>query len=332
MRIALFALTSVRTGGWVTSLAHLQFGLKAAGHEALVFRVGERTETHGRAWNMGLSYQNVSRSRAAALCGLADAALIVVSTPRRVEDTELLLRYGAGLLIHDPTELKGVGSVLAASKKPILVYRKAMVQHIEDNGAEALHVPAPYARLGTLPPTPVHNAVAHSRIDFDKNTDVIAAANLLLPPEKRIQIYGTENRLYTHHKLSKEAPEWRANYHGEFKGESLHSGTEVAAKGGYVVDMSTIKGDGGGTQATFLEGWDVGRSVVLHKDWLVGDAEKDEVADAATFVDSPEALAQAVAEGPPEKVWKAQQRAAAAILDSHDAVSVASRIEEYLSA
>ena len=44
----------------------------------------------------------------------------------------------------------------------------------------------------------------------------------------------------------------------------------------YIVDMSVIKGDGGGTQYTFLEAICRDCALVLHKDWVEqGDTFKD---------------------------------------------------------
>ena len=40
-------------------------------------------------------------------------------------------------------------------------------------------------------------------VDFDKNTDIILKANQLIGnSKKRVHIFGAENRLYVHHKLS----------------------------------------------------------------------------------------------------------------------------------
>ena len=40
-----------------------------------------------------------------------------------------------------------------------------------------------------------------SRIDFDKNINLILHANKLLDETKKIYLFGAENRLYVHHKL-----------------------------------------------------------------------------------------------------------------------------------
>ena len=44
----------------------------------------------------------------------------------------------------------------------------------------------------------------------------------------------------------------------------------------FVVDMSIIKGDGGGTQYTFLEAIYHDCALILHKEWVeAGDTFKD---------------------------------------------------------
>ena len=35
------------------------------------------------------------------------------------------------------------------------------------------------------------------------------------------------------------------------------------------IDMTLIKGDGGGTQYTWLEAWDAGCIPIIHKEWLL---------------------------------------------------------------
>ena len=47
-----------------------------------------------------------------------------------------------------------------------------------------------------------YNAVSISRIDFDKNTDLILKANQLIEnKQNHIYLFGAENRIYVHHKL-----------------------------------------------------------------------------------------------------------------------------------
>lgn len=332
-RAALFALTDVKFGGWVTYTAHLKAGLEAIGWECALLRVGERTESKGREWSMGLTYQNVSRSRAVELTEIADASIIVAAAPRRVEDTELLLTRGAVWVVHDPTELKGkVKNVVPVSKRPIVVIRKAVAAHVQEAGGKAEFVPHPYMVDPEMSNTRIRHAVSISRVDFDKNIDMIAAANGLLPDGKRVTIKGAENRLYTHHKLDKDVPAWREQYEGEFGGKTMWSGKRTADSAYHVVDMSTIKGDGGGTQYTHLEAFDAGATLILNAGWLTGG--EDEVQDAAFWADKPETLALLLGEDSPitTDMHVAKAAAGAAILERHDAATVAKVYEEIATA
>jgi hypothetical protein len=79
--------------------------------------------------------------------------------------------------------------------------------------------------------------------------------------------------------------------------------------------MSTISGDGGGTQYTFLEAIDAGTALMLNEGWVTGRPD-DELLGYATFV-KPEDLAEAIKEAP--TVY------GDALLEKHDAIAIAAR-------
>jgi hypothetical protein len=91
-------------------------------------------------------------------------------------------------------------------------------------------------------------------------------ANRLLPDHHKIQIRGFENRIYTRFKIVTKYPEWVQSV-GHFprgEGEAF----KLLQRNTFNVDMSEIKGDGGGTQYTFLEAWDAGAVNVINSKWL----------------------------------------------------------------
>ena len=99
--------------------------------------------------------------------------------------------------------------------------------------------------------------------------DLILQANKLIKEDsKKIQIYGAENRLYVHHKLKDLDFEtyWKGKFPKTFPIQ--HNGKSILNSCRYVIDMSVIKGDGGGTQYTFLEAIYQGCALILHKDWV----------------------------------------------------------------
>lgn len=314
MIVNLAYLAKPTRGGWPTYTAHLAHGLRAAGHDVSLWRLGRRTETTGRPFGRGLWYRNASAEFLAELAR-AEILHIAAAEPSVAPAVEGILRAGGSITIHDPTELKqGMPGALAYARKPIVVIRSRMQSHVHQLGREARYVPHPYARMAAQPPvTASRHAVAFSRLDWDKGTHHIVEANLTLPPEQAVQLYGAENRMYAHHKLDPIDPDWRRNYHGPWPVTDLWGGARIARGARAAVDLSAIKGDGGGTQYTFLEALDTGVPLVLNQAWLTGDAACDELLDAAVFID-PAKLAVVLGGGLPH-------RETAALLARHDATA-----------
>ena len=97
--------------------------------------------------------------------------------------------------------------------------------------------------------------------DFDKNTDVICKANNL---GAGIEIYGYKNHIYYFHKLKELGFD---NYYKGYYSKNIKDISKLYAETNYLIDMSTIKKDGGGTQYTFLEAEYHNCALILHKDW-----------------------------------------------------------------
>ena len=117
-------------------------------------------------------------------------------------------------------------------------------------------------------PLKIH-AVTISRIDFDKNTDIILKANQLIQDsKKKVLIFGAENRIYVHHKLGELDfyNFWKGKFEKDYP--LTYQEKDILKDTRFVVDMSTIKNDGGGSQYTFLEAIYQGCVLVLHGDWI----------------------------------------------------------------
>ena len=86
--------------------------------------------------------------------------------------------------------------------------------------------------------------------------------------KKKIQIFGAENRLYVHHKLKDlDFPKyWKGKYPKQLPLQ--YNGKDLLNNCHFIVDMSIIKGDGGGTQYTFLEAIYHNCALILHKEWV----------------------------------------------------------------
>lgn len=277
----LFYLSDVRFGGWPTFTAHLMMGLAGNGIKPRLFRVAKHTEGFLRDFGYGLRYQNISLERATQI---ADGGLIVVAAPKRYPARRMLMTYGAALVVHDPTELKGeAGEGLHACRQVFTVRRENLPLLTKLGATNPTFQPHPYRRCGPLPAFSNRaTACSISRIDFDKHTDIILEANELLTNGFRVDIYGAENRLYTHHKLGQQWPDWRKSYKGQFPAEGPWGGFKIARRYRAMVDMSVIAGDGGGTQYTHLEAMDAGADVILNAGWLVGPTcESEQYASVA---------------------------------------------------
>jgi hypothetical protein len=283
-------------GGWPTYTAHLAYGIEAAGHHVQLWRVGKHTEERNRPFGRGLRYRNASKEFLTELAR-QEPTHIAASDAKNATVVKGMLAAGATITIHDPTELKGdMPAALAESRAPVTVIRASMVSYIHNNiGALPVRfVRHPYFRMvGPRYGGERSHAVAFSRLDWDKGTHHIVHANLVLDREHTVQMYGAENRMYTHHKLAEIDPDWRRNYGGPWPTDDLWGGVQIAERARVAVDMSAIKGDGGGTQYTFLEAIDAGCVLMLNQAWLTMDTHANEMLGAAMFVD-PERLADAL--------------------------------------
>lgn len=274
----LFYLAEPKFGGWATFTAHLAHSLAQQGHQVHLCRVGSRTENKLRPWGRGLQYQNIGPSALEAMSHSANV-IVTAADKKGAPHARALVERGAALVIHDPTELHApMVEALKAAQGPVIVIREANIESVgKVLGRKPTFIRHPYVSSTV----PTHwtkrnvNAVSISRIDWDKHTDIIAQANELLIPDTKVHIRGALNRLYAHHKLDVKVPGWRAMYEGGFPATDLHAGVRVACKARYMVDMSAIVGDGGGTQYTFLEAWDAKAALVVNRAWLRPGSEDD---------------------------------------------------------
>ena len=309
MNVALFYLPDVRFGGWPTYTAHLYYGLKAAGLTPHLFKIGNKTEKNERDWGRGITYRNLSLMDAAEMVGKMPS--IITATNKSLEtETEVLLRAGAKIIIHDPTELKGEIPALLRDAEDVVTIRPINVKNLEALGIKSRYLPHPYMRNPRKGMKRSNWAASFSRIDWDKGTHHIIAANEQLPEDKQIRIYGAANTMYAFHKLPAD---WERHYAGAFPADNLWAGAAIASRFHWAVDMSSIAGDGGGTQYTFLEAIDAGAGLCLNEKWVTG-RDDDELAGKAVFCKAEE-LAEAIKE--PPTIF------ADDILKNHDAAKIA---------
>mgnify|MGYP003976264835 FL=1 len=118
---------------------------------------------------------------------------------------------------------------------------------------------------------------------------------MIQDPKKKVQIFGAENRIYVHHKLGE------LDFYNFWKGKFeknyplTYQEKDILLDTHYVVDMSTIKNDGGGSQYTFLEAIYQGCVLVLHRDWITSCSIFKEGVNCLA-AETPEELAKILSE------------------------------------
>ena len=245
--------TKINIGGWATFTRHLVDTLEFCGHDVQLWRIGANTENCQRPFGRSANrYRNVSEADLERELG--DGPVIIAALGKHyVDAVQPLIKKGAGVVIHGGAE----STVSMNLHKPWSVRRALMM-------GNSVFIRHPYIRrnkpafLGKR-----SGAVATSRVDFVKNTTMILDANRL---GAKINIVGYENRLYTKFKVLPFYPEWEQS-----KGDHPRTGVEsfdLLQRAKFMVDLTDIKGDGGGTQYTTLEAWDAGAVPIIGHWWL----------------------------------------------------------------
>lgn len=270
--IALFYLAKPKYGGWVTYTSHLFRSFKNNNQPVYLFKISNKTEKNLRHYADDVHYQNVDINTA---LGLAEQFKTIITAVDKdyLSYADMLLQKNSNIIVHDPTEMKEdlIKTIKNNNITPITI-RKINVNNLKNEGINSIFIKHPYLRFNTNVPEKTQSAVATSRIDFDKHTEIIVEANLKL--KEKIKIYGAENRLFTFHKLNKLDEKWRDNYYGKFSNK-LGDVQNILNPHRFMVDMSAIKKDGGGSQYTFLEAWDSGCVPVLNKKWDTNGTMQD---------------------------------------------------------
>jgi hypothetical protein len=259
MEVDLYYLSPNPYGGWVTFTSHLMKSLRMVGVQPNLFKIRPRTENKYREFGYGERYQNISLDNALQ----RDKPKLIVAAAKNFQyETEKLWKYGAGLVVHDPTELKNLPEDVTDSER-VIVVRKVGTEFLP----KAVFIRHPYVRVSTLEPVERDkHAISVSRVDFDKHTEILLDANRLLTDDRKITIRGFENRIYTRFKIVPKYPEWVQSI-GHFP-RTTYDAFVLLQQHTFHVDMSEIKGDGGGTQYTFLEAWDAGCVNIINTAWM----------------------------------------------------------------
>ncbi len=249
-------------GGWVTFTAHL-----CLKYNCELYKIGKRTENFKRDYGYNVKYQNLRIDDI-----LLKPNLVITALDKHYWKYLHLFPENTTIIIHDPTELKGKDNPLPKllHKFNVITIRETVQKYLKDvYNIESIFKIHPFYNYEKSEGISDYESLSISRIDFDKHTDLILKANMLINnTEKQIQIFGAENRLYVHHKLKELEFElfWKGKYPKTLPLQ--HNDKDLLNNCKFIVDMSIIKGDGGGTQYTFLEAIYHECALILHHEWV----------------------------------------------------------------
>ena len=266
----LFYLANSRYGGWVTFTAHLKHGM---GDGARIFRITKTDERKDRDFGYGVRYRNITHETAARMQG----PKLIVAADKNFRETQIeLIKQGAWLVIHDPTELRNPEFRDIVKERRTIILGKKAKEYLP----QANYIPHPYKPVNSINLVDdtwskrYSHCVSVSRLDFDKNSHWLFEANRVLPEPRRILIRGAENRMYTRTKLMPKYPEYlqdskRPKDDRQVFPREFSWAVNFLATSRYMTDFSLISGDGGRTQYTFMEAWDAGTIALLHSGWIL---------------------------------------------------------------
>ena len=253
-------LAKARYGGWVTFTRHLQEAMRAQGFRAPLRFAGKMM----RPVDFGCGLRGL-RMEPEALLQDKRPFIIAAADKHHVELATRLIGTGRGyIVVHDPAE-KHLAHIPNNRR---IVIRRSMHRALPGSH----FIPHPYTRHygddNAPPKKKRRRAIAHSRIDFDKGTHHILEANDL---GAKVEIRGAPNPRYVFFKLKERWPSFKPEPFPKTK----EAGVELCATSGAVVDMSVIKGDGGGSQYSFMEAWDAGTPLIISNEWVAGKPQDE---------------------------------------------------------
>jgi len=250
-------------GGWVSFTAHL-----ALKYSFPLFKIGSKTEgtdtePKRREYGYGVQYQNRAPN------DLPKGKLLITAIDKTYYEYLDKLPNGTYIVIHDPTEVSGKGKEPVLRNLPrfrVITIRESVKKFLKDQfNIKSRFILHPFYEYPFKKAKHPSSAVSISRVDFDKHTDIILKANKQL--RDPVDIYGAINRQYVFFKLKELG--FTKYYKGGFE-KSFEELGEILDDAKYVVDMSVIKNDGGGSQYTFLEAIYARCALIINKKWVDG--------------------------------------------------------------
>ena len=246
-------------GGCLTFTAHLLHSLG----KKRVFKISKKShEKRTRDFGYGIEYQNVSLT-------VFDSIKypFITDMYRHFDGLKKLKRNDVTIVIHDPGEI-------SRHNEPYLKYwniitiRKSMQNFLQENfGIESQFLYHPFYAYPISHFGQDHHkrneTVSISRVDFQKNIEIMLEANKTA--KNPIKVYGWINKRYVTEKL--DPAEFSKYYQGKYD-KSFSTISKILANSKFMVDLSSLPMDRGGTQYTFLDAINHNCAIILNKQWI----------------------------------------------------------------
>jgi hypothetical protein len=254
-----FFLSDCMYGGCLTFTVHLLHSLG----KKQVFKISKKSrEKSTRDFGYGIEYQNVPLT-------VFDTIKYPFITDmfRHFERLKKLKRNDITIVIHDPGEI-------SRHNEPYLKYwniitiRKSMQNFLQENfGVKPLFLYHPFYAYPishfSQEPCKRKDAVSTSRVDFLKNIEIMLKANKTA--KNPIKIYGWINKRYVSKEL--DLALFSRYYQGKYA-KSFSTTSKILANCKFMVDLSFLPMDGGGTQYTFLDAIYHDCAIILNRRWI----------------------------------------------------------------
>ena len=259
-------------GGWVTFTAHL-----SKKNNYPIFKITKKTEKGKRPFGYECEYQNLNLEDSLKLDNI-----IITAIDKHYWSYLHLFPKDTEIVIHDPTECKALKTGNPLIQKcddlepvlpnfKVITIRESVQEYLLKNfNISSTFIYHPFYKYEkNITEGLNYNCVSIARIDFDKNTDLILKANKLIKnKDNHIYLFGAENRIYVHHKLKdlNITDYWKGKFPKNLS--PTYDNKSILKNAKYMIDMSTIKNDGGGTQYTFLEAIYEDCILILNNEWI----------------------------------------------------------------
>ena len=265
----LFYLAKPMYGGWISFTSHL-----ALKYNYPLYRITKRTEKTQRHLGYDVFYTNICSNDISKYNNI-----LITAIDKNYYKYLEFFPDNTSIVIHDPTEVKCNSSKSLIEHLPrfnIITIRKTVQEYLKNKyNLDSTFKVHPFYRYHITDSNKRYNynISSISRIDYDKNTELLLKANRLLKHNnlQTIDIYGKKNDMYVYRNLkeldSMDENDPDSNYKGTFK-KDFNTLDSILNNVSYIIDLSSINYDGGGSQYTFLEALHHNCVLILNKKWI----------------------------------------------------------------